>query len=151
MIRIRPSPPTSLSDRMTASAHTKLSLSHLFSDRSIAAMFGLGFSSGIPFLLIYVTQSAWLSEAKVPIAMLGLMSELTLAYKFKFLWAPFLDRYDAPVFSRLLGRRRGWIIVSQIGVMRRWRASPSAIRPIGSPGPSHSALRSVSRARRRIS
>jgi len=102
---------------MTASAHTKLSLSHLFSDRSIAAMFGLGFSSGIPFLLVYVTQSAWLSEAKVPIAMLGLMSELTLAYKFKFLWAPFLDRYDAPVFSRLLGRRRGWIIVSQIGVM----------------------------------
>ena len=102
---------------MTAAADHKLSLSHLFSDRSIAAMFGLGFSSGIPFMLIYVTQSAWLSEAKVPIAMLGLMSELTLAYKFKFLWAPFLDRYDAPVFSRLLGRRRGWIIVSQIGVM----------------------------------
>ena len=102
---------------MTASAEQKLTLSHLFSDRSIAAMFGLGFTSGIPFMLIYVTQSAWLSEAKVPIAMLGLMSELTLAYKFKFLWAPFLDRYDAPVFSRLLGRRRGWIIVSQIGVM----------------------------------
>ena len=79
-------------------------------------MFGLGFSSGIPFLLVYVTQSAWLSEAKVPLAMLGLMSELTLAYKFKFVWAPFLNHYDAPVFSRLLGRRRGWIIVSQIGV-----------------------------------
>ncbi len=92
------------------------SLRHLMSDRSIQAMFGLGFSSGIPFLLVYVTQSAWLSEAKVPLSILGLMSELTLAYKFKFVWAPFLDRYDAPVFSRLLGRRRGWIIVSQIGV-----------------------------------
>ena len=80
-------------------------------------MMGLGFSSGIPFLLVYVTQSAWLSEAKVPIEILGLMSELTLAYKFKFVWAPFLDRYDAPFFSRLLGRRRGWIIVSQIAVM----------------------------------
>ncbi len=80
-------------------------------------MLVLGFSSGIPYLLVYVTQSAWLSEAKVPIATIGLMSELTLAYKFKFLWAPFLDRYDAPLFSRLLGRRRGWIIVSQIGVM----------------------------------
>jgi PAT family beta-lactamase induction signal transducer AmpG len=45
------------------------------------------------------------------------MSELTLAYKFKFVWAPFLDRYDAPFLSRFLGRRRGWIIVSQIGVM----------------------------------
>jgi PAT family beta-lactamase induction signal transducer AmpG len=93
------------------------SLRHLVSDRRILAMLGLGFSSGMPFLLVYVTQSAWLSEARVPISILGLMSELTLAYKFKFVWAPFLDQYDAPVFSRLLGRRRGWIIVSQIGVM----------------------------------
>ena len=93
------------------------SLKHIVSDRRIMAMLGLGFSSGIPFLLVYVTQSAWLSEAKVPLGTLGLLSELTLAYKFKFVWAPFLDRYDAPVFSRFLGRRRGWIIVSQIAVM----------------------------------
>jgi MFS transporter, PAT family, beta-lactamase induction signal transducer AmpG len=92
-------------------------LSHLFSDRRIAPMLVLGFASGIPFQLVYITQSAWLYEAKVPVATIGLMSELTLAYKFKFLWAPFVDRYDAPVFSRLLGRRRGWIVVSQIGVM----------------------------------
>jgi hypothetical protein len=51
----------------------------LFSDRHIGAMLVLGFSSGIPFLLVYVTQSAWLSEAKVPISILGLMSELTQA------------------------------------------------------------------------
>src|SRR5580692_7355931 len=92
-------------------------LSHLFSDRRIAPMLVLGFASGIPFQLVYITQSAWLYEAKVPIATIGLMSELTLAYKFKFVWAPFLDRYDAPIFSRLLGRRRGWIVVSQIAVM----------------------------------
>jgi PAT family beta-lactamase induction signal transducer AmpG len=98
-------------------AQEKISWRHLFSDRRIAAMLGLGFSSGIPFLLVYATQSAWLSEAKVPIGILGLMSELTLAYKFKFVWAPFLDQYDAPVLSRLLGRRRGWIVLSQIGVM----------------------------------
>jgi MFS transporter, PAT family, beta-lactamase induction signal transducer AmpG len=91
--------------------------SHLISDRRIAAALGLGFTSGIPFLLVYGTQSAWLSEAGVPIATLGLLSELTLAYKFKFVWAPFLDRYDDPVFSRWLGRRRGWIVVSQIAVM----------------------------------
>ena len=78
-------------------------LSHLFSDRRIAAMLVLGFASGIPYQLVYITQSAWLSEAKVPIATIGLMSELTLAYKLKFVWAPFLDRYDAPLFSRLLG------------------------------------------------
>ena len=88
----------------------------LFADRRLGVMVGLGFSSGIPFLLIYVTQSAWLSEAKVPIGILGLLSEMTLAYKFKFVWAPFLDRYDPPVLGRLLGRRRGWIVAAQIGV-----------------------------------
>jgi PAT family beta-lactamase induction signal transducer AmpG len=101
---------------LPAKSENALSLRDLATDRRIRAMLGLGFSSGIPFLLVYVTQSAWLSEAKVPIAILGLMSELTLAYKFKFVWAPFLDQYDAPILSRLLGRRRGWIVTSQIGV-----------------------------------
>ena len=95
---------------------TGASLKEMRSDRRLASMLGLGFSSGIPFLLVYVTQSAWLSEAKVPIELLGLMSEMTLAYKLKFVWAPFLDRYDAPVLGRLLGRRRGWIVASQIAV-----------------------------------
>ena len=103
-------------------------LAHLFADRRYAAMLGLGFSAGIPYLLVYSTQSAWLSEAKVPIETIGLMSELTIAYKFKFVWAPFLDKYDAPFFSALLGRRRGWIVVSQFAVMlalgrRRFRRS----------------------------
>src|ERR1700744_868803 len=98
-------------------ASASRSLRDLATDPRIRAMLGLGFSSGIPFLLVYITQSAWLSDAKVPLGILGLMSELTLAYKFKFVWAPFLDQYDAPLFSRWLGRRRGWIIVSQIGVM----------------------------------
>ncbi len=101
---------------LPAKTETSPSLRHLITDARIRAMFGLGFSSGIPFLLVYVTQSAWLSEAKVPLAIIGMMSELTLAYKFKFVWAPFLDQYDAPIFSRLLGRRRGWIVTSQIGV-----------------------------------
>ena len=92
-------------------------LSHLLADRRYAAMLGLGFSAGIPYLLVYSTQSAWLSEAKVPIETIGLMSEFTIAYKFKFVWAPFLDKYDAPIFGALLGHRRGWIVLSQIAVM----------------------------------
>ena len=92
-------------------------LAHLWGDRRYVAMLGLGFSSGIPFLLVYATQSAWLSEAKVPIETIELMSELTIAYKFKFVRAPFIEKYDAPIFSTLLGRRRGWIVVSQIAVM----------------------------------
>ena len=91
--------------------------SALFTDRRIAPALGLGFTSGIPFLLVYSTQSAWLSDVGISLAIIGLLSELTLAYKFKFLWAPFLDRYDPPLFGRALGRRRGWIIVAQLGVM----------------------------------
>src|SRR3954451_7346528 len=91
--------------------------SALFTDRRIAPALGLGFTSGIPFLLVYSTQSAWLSDIGISIATIGLLSELTLAYKFKFLWAPFLDRYNPPLLGRSLGRRRGWIVVSQVGVM----------------------------------
>src|SRR5262245_65668726 len=64
-------------------------LAHLAEDRRYAAMAGLGFSSGLPFLLVYSTQSAWLSEVAVPIETIGLLSELTIAYKFKFVWSPF--------------------------------------------------------------
>jgi PAT family beta-lactamase induction signal transducer AmpG len=92
-------------------------LGYLAEDRRYAAMAGLGFSSGLPFLLVYSTQSAWLSEAGVPIQTIGLLSELTIAYKFKFVWSPFLDNYDPPLLAALVGRRRGWIIVSQIAVM----------------------------------
>jgi PAT family beta-lactamase induction signal transducer AmpG len=92
-------------------------LAHLSADRRYLAMLGLGFSAGMPYLLVYPTQAAWLSDAQVPIQTIGLMSELTIAYKLKFIWAPFLDKYDAPVFSALLGRRRGWIVLSQIAVM----------------------------------
>lgn len=52
-----------------------------------------------------------------PLATIGLLSELTLAYKFKFVWAPFLDQYDPPVIGRVLGRRRGWLIVAILAVM----------------------------------
>lgn len=91
------------------------SLSSLASDRRYAAGLGLGISSGLPLLLVYSTQSAWLTEAKVPLSTIGLLSELTLAYKLKFLWAPFLDRYDPPLLGGLLGRRRGWIVLTQVG------------------------------------
>ncbi|MEA1834886.1 MFS transporter [Methylobacterium durans] len=91
--------------------------SALFTDRRIAPALGLGFTSGIPFLLVYATQSAWLSDVGISLATIGLLSELTLAYKFKFLWAPFLDRYDPPLLGRVLGRRRGWIVAAQFGVM----------------------------------
>ena len=92
-------------------------LAHLREDRRYAAMTALGFSMGIPYLLVYSTQSAWLSEAGVPLHTIGLLAELTIAYKFKFIWAPFLDKYDPPALAGLLGRRRAWIVVSQIAII----------------------------------
>lgn len=92
-------------------------LTHLTSDRRYAAMTALGFSMGLPYLLVYSTQSAWLTEAGVPLHTIGLLAELTIAYKFKFIWAPFLDRYDPPIFASWLGRRRAWIVLSQIAII----------------------------------
>lgn len=87
---------------------------HLRQDRRYLAAIGLGFASGVPFQLVYYTQSAWWSEAGVPLHTIGMLVELTIAYKFKFLWAPFLDRYDPPALAGWLGRRRGWIVISQL-------------------------------------
>ncbi|MGO8739574.1 AmpG family muropeptide MFS transporter, partial [Rhodoblastus sp.] len=85
-------------------------------DPKLALMLALGFSSGLPFLLVFSTQSAWLREAGVSTQHIGLMSWVALAYSFKFLWAPLLDRYDAPFLGPLLGRRRGWMALTQFGV-----------------------------------
>ncbi|HUO55577.1 MAG TPA: AmpG family muropeptide MFS transporter [Rhodoblastus sp.] len=79
-------------------------------------MLALGFSSGLPFLLVFSTQSAWLREAGVSKEHIGLMSWVALAYSFKFLWAPLLDRYDAPLVGRWLGRRRGWMALTQLAI-----------------------------------
>ncbi|MBM1174603.1 AmpG family muropeptide MFS transporter [Microvirga arabica] len=79
-------------------------------------MLPLGFSSGLPFLLVFSTLSAWLREAGISLTVIGMMSWVALAYSLKFLWAPIVDRYDVPVLSSLLGRRRGWMALAQLGV-----------------------------------
>ena len=61
----------------------------------------------------------------LPLATIGLLSELTLAYKFKFLWAPFLDQYDPPVLGSALGRRRGWLITAILAVMAMLAPAPT--------------------------
>ena len=85
-------------------------------DPRLGLMLVLGYSSGLPILLIFSTQSAWLREAKVSVVEIGLMSYCALAYSFKFLWAPLIDRFDAPGLARWLGRRRAWMLLSQLGV-----------------------------------
>ena len=99
---------------MAGSPKHRLSLRDVLTDRRIALMLPLGFSSGLPFLLVFSTLSAWLREAGISRTEIGMLSWVALAYSFKFLWAPIVDRYDVPVLSRLLGRRRGWMALSQI-------------------------------------
>ena len=101
---------------MAGTPKHRLSLRDVLTDGRIALMLPLGFSSGLPFLLVFSTLSAWLREAGISRTEIGLLSWVALAYSFKFLWAPIVDRYDAPILSRLLGRRRGWMALSQIVV-----------------------------------
>jgi MFS transporter, PAT family, beta-lactamase induction signal transducer AmpG len=86
----------------------------------VAVMLMLGFSSGLPFLLTGNTLGFWLRDEGTTLGAIGFLSWVGLAYSVKFLWAPVIDRVDAPVFGRF-GRRRGWMIVSQflvaIGLM----------------------------------
>lgn len=76
-------------------------------------MLALGFSSGLPFLLIFGTLSAWLREVNVSRTEIGLMSYVGLAYTIKFLWAPLIDQIRVPILANLLGKRRAWMLVAQ--------------------------------------
>ena len=102
--------------RMAASPRKIPPLAEILRDRRLVLMLVLGFSSGLPFLLIFSTQSAWLREAGVSRGAIGLMSYCALAFTFKFAWAPFIDRFDPPLVAAALGRRRGWMWIAQIGV-----------------------------------
>jgi MFS transporter, PAT family, beta-lactamase induction signal transducer AmpG len=79
----------------------------------VAVMLMLGFSSGLPFLLTGNTLGYWLRDEGTTLQAIGFLSWVGLAYSVKFLWAPMIDRVDAPIFGRF-GRRRGWMIVSQL-------------------------------------
>ena len=80
-------------------------------------MLALGFSAGLPLLLVFGTLSFWLREAGVDRTTIGFLSWVGLAYGFKWMWAPLVDRLPIPVLTRLLGRRRSWLLLSQAVIM----------------------------------
>jgi len=84
----------------------------IFSARMLVALM-MGFSCGLPLLLTITVLQAWMKAEGVDLSVIGMMSLVGLPYTVKFLWAPFLDRYIPPLF----GRRRGWLIVAQSGLM----------------------------------
>lgn len=97
----------------------KPTLLQALGDKRMAAILFLSFASGLPYNLTHFSLQAWLASEGLNIKTIGMFSLVALPYNFKFLWAPFLDRYFPP----FLGRRRGWILIYQaclavcIGVM----------------------------------
>ncbi|MDJ0926174.1 MAG: MFS transporter [Gammaproteobacteria bacterium] len=83
----------------------------------VIAMLFLGFSAGLPFLLVAGTLTAWLAIAEVSMAEIGMFAWVGIAYSLKFLWAPLVDRMPLPGLTTTLGRRRGWMLLAQLGVI----------------------------------
>jgi PAT family beta-lactamase induction signal transducer AmpG len=81
-------------------------------NRKAAVMLAFGFSSGLPFALLIGTLNAWLGEAKINLATIGVLSWIGLCYSFKFLWSPIVDRVKLPGLERI-GRRKSWIALCQ--------------------------------------
>jgi MFS transporter, PAT family, beta-lactamase induction signal transducer AmpG len=102
-------PPASLSSASLAEP-AKPTLLQALGDKRMAAVLVLSFASGLPFNLTNFSLQAWLADSGLAIKTIGFLSLVALPYNFKFLWAPFLDRYMPPI----LGRRRGWIVVFQV-------------------------------------
>lgn len=84
--------------------------------RALIMLF-LGFSAGIPILLIFSSLSLWLREAGVDRSVVTMFSWAALGYSFKFIWAPLIDAVPLPVLTAKMGRRRAWMLMSQIGVV----------------------------------
>jgi PAT family beta-lactamase induction signal transducer AmpG len=102
-------------------------ISSLFNRRMLVALI-MGFSCGLPLLLTLSVLQAWMKEAGVDLATIGLMALVGLPYTLKFIWSPLFDRYTLP----FLGRRRGWLLVSQLALMGSllWLGSSS---PVAAP------------------
>src|SRR6202451_2967796 len=81
--------------------------------RVLIVMF-LGFSSGLPLALSGSTLFVWMTESGVNLGTIGLFALVGTPYTIKFLWAPLIDALDVPILSRRFGRRRGWLLLSQV-------------------------------------
>ena len=90
-----------------------LTLRQAFTQPAAFTLFFFGFASGLPFLLVGGTLSAWLKDSGVSLEHIGLVSLAGLAYSFKFLWAPAVDRLRLPLLGQL-GQRRSWLLAAQL-------------------------------------
>lgn len=87
-----------------------------FLDRRLGILFGLGFSAGLPQALIFSTLAMWLGEIQLSIKTITFFSWATLAYSFKFIWSPLVDNLPLPYLNQKFGRRRSWLIFTQMAI-----------------------------------
>ncbi|MEJ5031631.1 AmpG family muropeptide MFS transporter [Comamonas sp. MYb69] len=85
----------------------------VYTEPASLRMLALGFSAGLPLLLVLGTLSFWLRKAGIDRSTIGYLSWVGLAYAFKWVWSPLVDRLPLPVLTRLLGRRRSWLLLAQ--------------------------------------
>jgi PAT family beta-lactamase induction signal transducer AmpG len=83
----------------------------------VLAMLFLGFSAGLPLLLVFGTLSAWLAREGIDKSTIGHVSWVALLYGLKFIWSPLVDRLRLPVIGRVFGQRRSWMLMAQTGVI----------------------------------
>ena len=83
----------------------------------VLAMLFLGFSAGLPLLLVFGTLSAWLAREGIDKSTIGHVSWVALLYGLKFIWSPLVDRLQLPVIGRVFGQRRSWMLMAQTGVI----------------------------------
>ena len=106
--------PTSADD--VQNKPTWLETSKVYLEPPTLRMLMLGFSAGLPLLLVLGTLSFWLREAGIDRTTIGYLSWVGLAYAFKWVWAPLVDRMPLPLLTRWLGRRRSWLLLAQTAV-----------------------------------
>ena len=87
-----------------------------YSHPRVVTLLFLGFSAGLPFLLVFSTLSAWLREFGISRTAIGFISWVGITYSFKFVWSPVVDRVPLPFLTRALGRRRSWMLLAQAGI-----------------------------------
>ena len=97
-----------------SSLNTWVDRLRFYGEPKIQAIMFLGFSSGLPFMLTLATFHVWLMESGVNKTTIGMFVLVTIPYSLKFLWAPLIDYYQIPLLHRLLGKRRSWLLTSQI-------------------------------------
>lgn len=115
-----PTPPSHEADRPAPRGNARArnwgEALRVYTRPQVVAMYFLGFSAGLPFLLVFSTLTAWLAQAQIERGVIGFFAWVGITYSIKVFWAPVVDRLRFPLLSRLFGQRRGWMLAAQLGI-----------------------------------